>query len=204
EQNRGAEAVQLAEPAIKEFTNLPSLRIGMQLTVAEIHARHLKQPTEASRIYNSIIEENRRLEHPSVRTAAIRLGDLYAEAGDFPKASEAYQQARQLGGDKFKATAQTEAVTRGALLRIAEQRLRTGDIRQTRQLLERIELDYPEQKIEGLYRFLRVEADRHGGRYEEALRNYEVLLKLVQWAGYRDKALFGIADCYTRLGDEDK
>src|SRR6185437_6228825 len=85
-----------------------------------------------------------------------------------------------------------------------EQRLRTGDIHQTRQLLERIELDYPEQKVEGLYRFLRAEADRHGGRYEEALRNYEVLLNLVQWAGFRDRALFGLADCYARMGDEEK
>src|SRR5207248_9956528 len=79
-----------------------------------------------------------------------------------------------------------------------------GDIHQTRQMLERIELDYHEQKVEGLYRFLKAEADRHGGRYEEALRNYEVLLKLVQWAGYRDRALHGIADCYARMGDEEK
>jgi hypothetical protein len=58
--------------------------------------------------------------------------------------------------------------------------------------------------VEGLYRFLRAEADRHGGRYEDAMRNYEVLLKLTQWAGFRDRALFGIADTYTRMGDEDK
>src|SRR5436190_9734483 len=136
--------------------------------------------------------------------AVIRWGDLFAETGDLAKAGETYRLAATLGGDKFKATAQTDAITRGALLRIAEQRLRNGDIRQTRQMLERIELDYPEQKVEGLYRFLRAEADRHGGRYEESLRNYEVLLKLVQWAGYRDRALFGIADCYSRMGEEEK
>src|SRR5207237_1298296 len=33
---------------------------------------------------------------------------------------------------------------------------------------------------------------------------YEILLKLVQWAGFRDRALFGIADCYTRMGEEEK
>jgi tetratricopeptide (TPR) repeat protein len=55
-----------------------------------------------------------------------------------------------------------------------------------------------------LYRFLRAEADRYGGRYEEAIRNYEFLLKLTQWAGYRDRALHGIADSYQRLGEYEK
>jgi tetratricopeptide (TPR) repeat protein len=172
--------------------------------VGDVYARYLKEPTEASRIYDSIIEDNRRLEHPTVRMAAIRLGDLYADAGDVPKAAETYRLAAALGGDKFKSTAQSEAVTRGALLRIAEQKLRSGDIRQTRQLLERIELDYPEQKLEGLYRFLRAETDRFGGRYEEAIRNYEFLLKLTQWAGFRDRALHGIADCNARMGNAAK
>src|SRR3989440_7921519 len=46
-------------------------------------------------------------------------------------------------------------------------------------------------KLEGLYRFLRAEADRHAGHYEAAIRGYEFLLKLTQWAGYRDRALHG-------------
>src|SRR5262249_55005269 len=153
-----------------------------------------------SKRYKALLEKHRRLELPSLRIAAIRWGDLFAESGDLPKAAETYRLASTLGGDKFKAATAGDAVTRGAMLRIAEQRLRTGDIRQTRQLLEKIELDYPEQKVEGLYRFLRAEADRNGGRYEEALRNYEVLMNLVAWASYRDRALFGIADCYTRMG----
>src|SRR5262249_35005279 len=152
----------------------------------------------AAKIYQTILEEHRRLEHPNLRLTAIRWGDLYAAAGNIVKAAELYRTANTLGGEKFQATGQTEAITRGALLRIAEQKLRSGDIRQSRQLLERIELDYPEQKMEGLYRFLRAEADRHAGRYEEAIRNYEFLLKLAQWAGYRDRALYGIADSYFR------
>jgi tetratricopeptide (TPR) repeat protein len=51
---------------------------------------------------------------------------------------------------------------------------------------------------------LRAESDRLGGRYEEALRHYEVLLRLQQWAGYRDRALAGIADTYARMGKLDK
>ena len=95
----------------------------------------------------------------------------------------------------------TGAVTRGGLLRTAEQKLRAGDIQQTRQLLERIELNYPEEKLEGLYRVLRAEADRRTGRYEEALRNYEILLKLTQWSGFHDRAMHGLADTYFRLGE---
>ena len=106
--------------------------------------------------------------------------------------------ARTLGGERFASTGQTEAIQRGAQLRIAEQKLRSGDVRGTRLQLERMELDFPEQKLEGMYRFLRAETDRFAGRYEEAMQHYEVLLKLRQWAGFRDRAIHGMADCYFR------
>ena len=201
---RTTDALALAEKSLPEFAKVPTQLVTLKLAAANVYHKQMKDFTQASKLYKALLEDHRRLEHPAMRVAAIRWGDLFAETGDFAKAGETYRLAATLGGDKFKATAQTDAITRGALLRIAEQRLRTGDIRQTRQMLERIELDYPEQKIEGLYRFLKAESDRHGGRYEDALRNYEVLLKLVQWAGYRDRALHGIADCYTRMGEEEK
>jgi tetratricopeptide (TPR) repeat protein len=204
ELGRATDALTLAERSLPEFTKAPSQLVTLKLAAASVYHQQLKDFTEASKRYKAILEEHRRLEHPAMRLAAIRWGDLFAQSGDLVRAGETYRLAATLGGDKFKTTASSEAITRGALLRIAEQRLRTGDIHQVRQLLERIEIDYPEQKVEGLYRFLRAEADRHGGRYEDALRSYEVLVKLVQWAGYRDRALFGIADCYTRMGDEPK
>jgi tetratricopeptide (TPR) repeat protein len=202
EVGRASDALALAEKSYAEFARLPTQLVTLELAAASVYHRQMKDFAEASKRYKALLEKHRRLEHPALRVAAIRWGDLFAETGDLARAGETYRLAATLGGDKFKATPQSEAITRGALLRIAEQRLRSGDIRQTRQMLERIEMDYPEQKIEGLYRFLRAEADRHGGRYEEALRNYEVLVKLVQWAGFRDRALFGITDCYTRMGDE--
>lgn len=203
-QGRGREALALVEPALQEYAKLPSLRVSLKLAAAEITGRYLKDAAEASRLFQLILEENRRLDHPKVRLAAIRWGDLYAESGDLAKAAESYRLASTLGDDKTKNTAQAQAITRGALLRIAEQKLRGGDVHQCQILLERIEVDYPEQKLEGLYRFLRAEADRLGGRYEEAIRNYEFLLKLTQWAGYRDRALYGIADSYFHMADYDK
>jgi tetratricopeptide (TPR) repeat protein len=204
ELGRATDALALAEKSLPEFTKAPSQLVTLKLAAASVYHNQLRDFTEASKRYKAILEDHRRLEHPAMRLAAIRWGDLFAQTGDLVRAGETYRLATTLGGDRFKTTASSDAITRGALLRIAEQRLRSGDIHQTRQLLERIEMDYPEQKTEGLYRFLRAEADRHGGRYENALANYEVLVKLVQWAGYRDRALFGIADCYTRMGDEEK
>lgn len=201
---RGKEALKIVERALPELKKLPGLKVELMLAAAAVHQRHLKNSAEASRIYETLIDENRRLEKPSLRMAAIRWGDLFAESGDMVKAGECYRLAATLGGADFSATAQTEAVTRGGLLRIAEQKLRGGDIRQTRLLLERIELNYPEQKLEGMYRFMRAEVDRFGGRYEDALRNYEVLLKLTQWAGFRDRTLHGIADTYYRMTDFEK
>jgi tetratricopeptide (TPR) repeat protein len=86
-------------------------------------------------------------------------------------------------------------------LRIAEQKLKAGDVLQARQLLQRLEVEFPGRRLDGLYCFLRAESDRLSGRYEEALRCYEMILKLPQWAGFKDRALFGFADTYLRMGD---
>lgn len=203
-QGKGDQALELVKPALEELARARSLQVKIKLAEGDVHFRHLRDIDAASQIYQTIIEKNRRLAVPEVRMAAIRLGDLYTETGDMPQAAEAYRLAGTLGGAAFDSTAQADAVTRGAMLRIAEQRLRAGDIRETRQLMEKIELNYPEQKLEGLYRFLRAEADRIGRRYEDAIDSYELMMKLPQWAGYRSKALYGIADSYVRSGDDDK
>jgi tetratricopeptide (TPR) repeat protein len=198
------DALKLAAEAEKAVAKVPSLLIAVRLAAAAVHQYQLKDAPAASKLYKEMLDEYKRVEHPNLRIAAVRWGDLHAEAGDIPKASEAYRLAATLGGEKFAKTAQVDAVTRGAQLRIAEQRLRAGDIRQCRQLLEQIELNFPEQKLEGHYRYLRAEADRHGGHYEEAIRGYEVIARLPQWAGYRSRAVHGIADANYRLGALDK
>lgn len=200
-QGKADEAIQLGEQVLGEFGRVPSLQVGIKLEMATIYHRHLKKLDEAAARYEKICNENRRVEHPDVRVAAIRWGDLYAETGDLRRAGECYRLANALGGESFESSSLTGTVTRGGLLRTAEQKLRAGDIQQTRQLLERIELNYPEEKLEGLYRVLRAEADRRTGRYEEALRNYEIVLKLTQWSGFHDRAMLGLADTYFRLGE---
>lgn len=201
---KAAEAVKLAEQARPDFAKTPALQVRIQLGLAAIHQYHYRDAAAASKIYKSILDEHSRTEHPNLRLAGIRWGDLFAEAGDLTKAAETYRIAATLGGDKFAGTALTEATTRGALMRIAEQKLKAGDIHATRQLLEKIELEYPGRRLDGLYCFLRAESDRFAGRYEESLRYYETLLKLPQWAGYRDRASLGIADCFFRMGELDK
>src|SRR5262249_56766608 len=117
-----------------------------------------RAPTAASCIYKAILDEHKRVEHPNLRVAAIRWGDLFAETGDLVRAAETYRVAATLGGEKFSGTASD--ASRGALLRIAEQKLRAGDIHATRQLLEKLELEYPGRRLDGLYCFLRAESDR--------------------------------------------
>jgi tetratricopeptide (TPR) repeat protein len=201
---RAAEALKLAQAARPEFAKTPALAVRLQLAEAAIHQYHYKDAAAASKIYKAILDEHRRVEHPNLRVAALRWGDLFAEAGDLTRASETYRIAATLGGEKLVGTATTEASTRGALLRIAEQKLKAGDIHATGQLLQRIEVEYPGRRLDGLYCFLRAEADRHAGRYEDALRHYEMIFKLPQWAGYRDRATFGIADTYFRTGELDR
>ena len=186
-----------------EFAKFPVLQVRLQLAAAAIHQYHYKDFAAASKIYQAILEEHKRVEHPNLRLAGIRWGDLFAESGDLVRAAETYRIAATLGGEKFAGTALTEASSRGALMRIAEQKLKGGEIQATRQLLERLELEYPGRRLDGLYCFLRAETDRHAGRYEDACRYYEMIFKLPQWAGYRDRATQGIADCYYRAGTEE-
>jgi tetratricopeptide (TPR) repeat protein len=201
---KAAEALKLAESVKGEFSKTPALQVRLQIGVAAIHQYHFKDAGAASKIYKTILDEHRRTEHPNLRLAAVRWGDLFAEAGDLVRASETYRVAATLGGEKFASGTVTEASSRGALMRIAEQKLRGGEIGQTRQLLERLELEHPGRRLDGLYCFLRAETGRLAGRYEEALRHYEMIFKLPQWAGYRDRASFGIADTYLRMGELSK
>ena len=201
QQGRAAEALPLMDRALQEVAKVPSLQVMILLKGADLRWTFLKEYKEAAQLYEKIVQEHRGLTIPAVREAAIHWGDLYTEAGDHVQAAERYRLAKTLGGERFAATGQSEAIQRGALLRITEQKLRSGDVRGTRLLLERLELEFPEQKLEGMYRFLRAETDRFAGRYEEATGHYEVLLKLRQWAGFRDRAIHGLAECSYRQED---
>lgn len=203
QQGQAAEAVRLVENALDELPPSRALRVSILLKAASIYGEHLKDYTAAGQLYERILSENRRFQHPLLRRAAISWGDLYLDGDDLARAGEAYRLAATMGRGGFAGEGATDSVTRGALLRAAEQQLKGGDIRQMRRLLARIESEFPEQKLEGLYRYLRGEADRTSGRYEQAVRHYEVLLKLRQWAGYRAPALYGIADSYYRMGRYD-
>jgi len=203
-QGRGTEALKLVDQAMSEVGGIRSLRAMILLEAANVNRDFIRDFRAAGRLYARIIEENRRLRHHLIRRTAVAWGDMFLEAGDLARAGEVYRLARQLGGLRTSGGGKDDAVERGALLRVAEQQLRGGNIRQTRRMIRRIEAEFPEQKLGGLYRFLRGEAERHAGRYERAIRNYEVLLQLRQWAGYRPSALFGIADSYCRGGEFDK
>lgn len=203
-QGKAVEALKLGAQATTEFSKTAPLLVRLQLATAAIQQYHFKDFGAASKIYKAIIEQNNRVEHPNLRLAGIRWGDLFAEQGDIVRAGETYRIAATLGGEKFAGSSGNEATTRGALMRIAEQKLKSGEVLQTRQLLERMELEFPGRRLDGVYCFLRAESDRLTGRYEEALRNYEMIFRLPQWAGYKDRASFGMADTYLRLGDLPK
>lgn len=202
QQGRAAEALKYAAEVQPEFAKTPALLVRVQLATAAIHQFQFKDFAAASALYKRILDENSRIEHPNLRLAGVRWGDLFAETGDLERASQTYRVAATLGGEK-STSADADASSRGALLRIAEQKLRSGELLQTRQLLARLETEFPGRRLDGLYCFLRAETERLSGRYEDAQRHYEMIFRLPQWAGYRDRATFGIADSYLRRGDLD-
>lgn len=202
QQGKADEASSLLEPALQELGKIRSLEVELKLAAARVYDMNLRQPDTAANIYQEIIDKYSRQRLPGVRDAAVALGDLYLRSGNTEAAANNYRVAQTLSDQAGESS--TEATTRGALLRTAEQQLRDGNVRESGKLLDKIAVDYPQQKLEGLYRFLRAESDRVGGRYEEAIYSYEVLLKLDHWAGFRNRALFGIADSYRRMGELDE
>jgi tetratricopeptide (TPR) repeat protein len=198
------EALKLGEQAEKSVSKGSGLQLGVRLAIANIHQYHTRDVAQASAMYKRMLDDFKRVDHPNLRRAAIRWGDMLAEAGDLVEAAKVYRQANTLGGERFEKTAQISAIERGAELRKVDKVLKDGNIHQARVILGQIEVNFPEQKLEGLYRFLRAEADRYGGHYEESIRNYEILTRLQQWAGYRSRALAGIADSYNRMGKLDR
>jgi len=201
-QGRAGEALKYAAEAMPSFAKTPALLVRVQMAAASVQQYHLKDFAAASAIYKKILDDNSRVEHPNLRLAGVRWGDLFAETGDLDRASQTYRIAATLGGEK--AAPEQDPSARGALLRIAEQKLKGGELVQTRQLLAKMEIDYPGRRLDGLYCFLHAESDRLSGHYDDALRHYEMILRLPQWAGYRDRASFGIADTCLRQGDLER
>ncbi len=195
------EALQAADQAIEQFARLPTQRLTLQLAKARVLHRQLRDLGRAGQLYEAIIAEHRRLDDPQLRLAAIRWGDVCSDAGDQSQAARCYRLAQTLGGSAYQTTAVTEAISRGAQMRVIEQTLNKGDLRQTIDLLRKLEMRQPEQKLSGLYRLIAGETARLTGRHEDALTDYEALLRMTQWAGYHDRATFGIADTYRRKTD---
>lgn len=199
----GAEVSRLLQEALADVGHVRTLRAWVLFQTANVQRDQLRDFDAAGKLYAQQLDEGRRLRHPLVRHAAVGWGDMFLDMGDFARAGATYRLARQLGRVGV-AIDTADPTKRGALLRVAEQQLKSGDIRQSKRVLHQIESEFPEQKLDGLYRYLRGETDRHGGEYEDAIRHYEALMQLSSWTSYRPHAAFGVADSYYRLGDFDK
>ncbi|MFW6038869.1 MAG: tetratricopeptide repeat protein [bacterium] len=198
-QNRAHEAVKLADDVVSEFEQIESLAAQIMLAAADVQRDFGGDLRDAVHRYQAILEQYRRIESPVVRRAAIHLGDLYARNGDLDAALEAYETASELGGPQFDQSVGAAAAQQGATLRVVEQKLREGDTGFAKRLLAKIELENPQQKVEGYYQLLAGEVDRVAGRYEQALQAYELVLASPQWAGLRGRAMLGAAKCNARL-----
>lgn len=202
-QGREAEAIERIDEALAAAAGIRTLRARVLLAVADMYRDVIRDYQMAGDYYEELLVGHARLRHPIIRQAAVAMGDMYLAVGDRARAGESYRLSRRLGSIGA-GPARTDAVQRGALLRLAEQQLREGDATQSMRMLQRIERDFPEEKQDGLYRFLRGEADRVGGDYEEAILNYEAVIASPQWIGFRPAALRGIADSYFRMGNFNK
>ncbi len=87
---------------------------------------------------------------------------------------------------------------------MAEQQLRGGNIKQARQLLQDIQTQSPEQKLSGFFRFLHGEVALGDGQYEQAIRDYHLVLRLEQWSGFHNRAMLGLMKCHRELNQFDE
>lgn len=204
QQGRAADAEVVGRAALEAAAPVRSLKIAVQMQQAEILHRQMQEYGAAARLYEEIVSENRRYPLVAVRQAATAWGDMYLAMGDVSRAATTYRLAAGLGRAQGQLASVADASKRGGLIRTAEKLLRDGNARQSRQILERIENEYPEQKVEGLFRFLRAESERSAGLYESAIMNYETVLRTPQWAGYHAQVAIGLADSCYRLQRYDE
>src|SRR5205807_1862934 len=129
-----ADALKLAAGVRGDFARTPALQVRLQLAEAAVHQYHYKDAAAASKIYKAILDEHKRVEHPNLRLAAIRWGDLFAETGDLVRASEMIFKLPQWAGYRDRAT-----------YGISDTYFRMGELEKARKWLADLKEGFPKQ-----------------------------------------------------------
>jgi len=137
--------------------------------------------------------------HEAIRKARIGVGDVWRLRGDYAKAEKAYAAAGHVGKLSFE----KRAVRKGDLARHAEDYIREKQFDDASDFLDRLEYEFPAEKLEGFSTLLRVRLELARRRPAAAAGHAERLVRVNPRSNYAPELLKLAARAYEALGKGD-
>ena len=151
----------------------------------------------AMELYDRCIQKYSALTtHASIREARIGIGDVWRHRGDYDKAAKAYDAAGIIHKDR----AERAPIIKGDYARHVEDYIRKRQFEWALDFLDQWEEEFPADKLEGYWSWLRVQYLVGLGRQADAVREAETLVRVNGRSNYAPELLLLAHQLYTRLG----
>jgi len=131
-----------------------------------------------------------------IRRARIGIGDVWRLRGDYAKAMAAYSSA----APRKRAGYEKQAVRKGDLARHVEDYLRRGMYNDAEDFLDRLEEEFPTEKLEGYSTLLRVRLALARSQPRLAAQQAEQLVRVNPRSNYAPELLLLAAGAHAKLG----
>ena len=150
----------------------------------------------AMELYNRCIQKYSALTtHASIREARIGIGDVWRYRGDYDQAAKAYDAAGVIHKDR----AERAPIIKGDYARHVEDYVRKRQFEWALDFLTRWEEEFPADKLEGYWSWLRAGYLTGLGRQADAVREIEILVRVNGRSNYAPELLLLAHQLYTKL-----
>ena len=182
-----------------EMTRSPAVAAALSAHGGRVELKG-GDPHKALQIFQHTIKSYSALTtHRAIREARIGIGDVWRKLGDYDKARAAYAAA----GELRKSTFEKAAVRKGDLARHAEDYLRRRQFNDAEEYLDKLEYEFPAEKLEGFSTLLRARLELARRRYAEAAEQAEQLVRVNPRSNYAPELLMLAAEACRALGKAD-
>lgn len=193
-----AEAYKRVEQRLKS----PARRAEMAVRRADVLLTGLRRYAEAEAEYRRVLDTFATIPGRIVRRAHIGIGDVRRHEGKADEARHAYAEAERIevrSGDPKQ-----QAVRIGTLARYVEEYTRERRWEWVHKYLDAWAWEFPREKLEGHWSYLRAKALVAQDRRDDALREARDLLACSPESAYAVRLLILAADCQVALGRTDR
>jgi tetratricopeptide (TPR) repeat protein len=170
-----------AEGALKAYQQILDESISRKRTlmgkigVADVLFQLKQEYDKALEIYQEVIDKFQDVSLAYCRLAQIRVGDVRREQGDYKKASEAYDKAKEM---RRLVSHLDDSLKRGELAMTIEAYLRQNEHDAALKKLDLWDWEYPEDKLSGYSSILRAKANYGLKKFDEVIKDLTSLAKV--------------------------